>query len=244
VVARAAPPKVTPPPDPEQAEEREWARIVNSSIPDDFDAFIRSHQDSSHIDQARTRAAELRANSARQAEQAAWDRVDRNRRDQLAEFLSRYSSGAHAPEARADMAEIDRKATEALNAQRLRDSETKRAADEQARRTADEQAVFRALKDLEGAYNNKNLAAVRGLWSEAPVNMLSVTFKEAKDLKFELQPSGQATISGNSASIVCTRVNTYRAKGDNGPIQKHSEQVRVTLTREASTWLIRSIVVQ
>ena len=132
---------------------------------------------------------------------------------------------------------------EALNAQRLRDLEAKHAADEQARRAAEEQTILRALKDLEGAYNSKDLASVRKLWSEAP-SMLGGVFKEAKDFKFELQPSGQATISGNSATIVCTRVTNYRAKGDSGPIQRRTEPVKVTLSREASTWVIRSIVGQ
>jgi hypothetical protein len=238
--------KGNPPTDPNQAEAQEWARIANSTNPDDFDAFIRSHQDSSHAEQARTRAAALRqqqqASSARQAEQAAWDRVDPNRKDQLMEYLSRYSSGAHAQEARTGIAEIDRKAAEA--AQRLKEQEAKRAADERGRRAAEEQSILKALKDLEAAYNNKDLASVQRLWSEAPKSTLGTVFKEAKDLKYELQPSGQTTISGNSASVVCTRVTNYRAKGDNGPIQKRTEQVRVTLTREASTWLIRSIVVQ
>jgi hypothetical protein len=227
------------PPDPKQLEAQEWTQIANSAKPEDFDSYIRNHPGGAHLEQARIRAAELRqqmrAGAAQQVDQSAWERVDPRNREQLQDYLSRFPSGSHVQEARARIADADRQAAEALAAQRLREQKDQ----EQAKRAGDEQAITKVVRDFEAAYNQKDLAELQKLWSGIPVATFRRQFREAKDLKFQLQLIGQPTLNGNSAMALCTRSLNYKAQS--GGVFTNSERVKLTLTREGSGWVIRSI---
>jgi hypothetical protein len=192
------------------------------------------------MEQARTRAAELRqaaqANAARQVEQTAWSKIDQNNREQLLNYVSRFSTGIHAQEARARVGELDREAAENLLAQRRKEQKDA----EQARISADEHAVVKVLREFEAAYNRMDLATLQQLWAGVPVNDYRRQFRDAKSLKFQLQLIGKPVVSDNSATATCSRTLTYQARsGDPGT---HAERVKVTLTRESTGWQIRSMV--
>jgi hypothetical protein len=231
--------KVAPSPEPKQLEAQEWAQIVNRTNPDDFDSFVRNHPGSAHLEQARSRAAELRqqaqVRAIQQTEQAAWDKADKNNREQLQEYLSRFSGGTHAPEARAKLDEIDRHTAEALVSQRLREQKDQ----EQATRAADEQAILSVLKEFEAAYNRKDLPSLQRLWSGVPVSRYRQQFKEARDLEFRLEIIGTPIVNGNGATVLCTRIQSFRGQVDG--LQTVRERVTLTLIREEAGWLIRSI---
>ena len=231
--------KPAPPPEPKQLDAQEWAQVVNRMNPDDFDSFIRNHPGSAHLEQARSRAAELRqqaqARALQQAEQAAWDRFDKNNREQLQEYLSHFPAGAHAQEAHARIDEIERRTAEVLATQRLREQKDQ----EQAKRAADEQAIVNVLKEFEAAYNRKDLPSLQRLWSAVPVARYRQQFRDSRDLQFRLEIAGSPAVNGNLATAICTRTQSYR--GQVGDLQTHTERVKLTLSREASGWLIRSI---
>jgi len=237
-VAMAKAPK-TALPDPRQIEAQEWAQVAGSSNPEDFETFLRNHPSGPHAEQARTRAGDLRqaaqANTARQAEQTAWSRVDPNNREQLQNHLSHYPSGVHAQEARARIVELERQAADAAAAQRVK--EQKEA--EQARAASEEQAIATVLRDFEAAYNRRDLAGIQRIWEEVPAAAYRQQFREAADLSFQLSRIGPAEVNGNSATVGCMRTLTYR--GRSGGPQTHSERVSVLLMREGSGWRIRSI---
>ena len=231
-----------PPSDPKQIDSQEWAQIASSVNPDDFDAFIRTHPSSAHLEQARTRAADLRqqmrnraAQQAQQAEQTAWDKVDQNSREQLQDYLSRFSSGAHAQQGRARIAELDRQAADALAAQRLKEQRDQ----EQARRNADLQAIGKLLADFEAAYNRKDLATMQRLWTGIQADTYRKLFKDAKDLKFELQLMGQPEVNGNSGTARCRRTLNFHPQ--TGAMQVSTDRVTLHLSKDGSGWLIRSI---
>jgi hypothetical protein len=236
--------KPLPAPDPKQIETQEWDQIANSTNPDDFERFARNHPAGTHQEQARNRAAELRqqlqATAARQLEQSSWDRVDKNNKEQLQEYLSRFPGGAHAQDARARIAEldrqaVDRQAADALAAQRLKETKDR----ERAKAANDEQAIIRVLKEFESAYNRRDLASLQRLWNGVSAATYRQQFHEAKELSFQLQANGQPVVSGDTATTICTRTLTYR--GQSGGPQTHSERVKVTLNREGSGWVIRSV---
>jgi serine/threonine-protein kinase len=239
--ALPSPPAPTSPPapDPRQVEAQEWDQIANSTNPEDFDRFLRNHPNGAHQEQARNRATELRqqsqANAARHLEQASWDRVDKNNKEQLQEYLSRFPASGHAQDARLRIADMDRQAVEALAAQRLKEAKDR----EQAKAASDEQGIRRVLKEFESAYNRRDLITLQQIWNTVSVATYRQQFREAKDLNFQLQLAGQPAVTGDSATAICTRTLTYR--GQSGASQTHSEQVKVTLNREGSGWLIRSI---
>jgi hypothetical protein len=240
-MARLAKP-APPPPDPKLIDAQEWATVANSSDPEEFEAFIRNHPSGAHLDQARARAADLRqqvrARAAQQAEQSAWEKVDQNNREQLQDYVSRFPSGAHAQQSRARMAEIDRQAAEALANQRLREQQAQKD-QESAKRAADMQAIGKLLADFDAAYNHRNLAGLQKMWPGVPVNAYRKQFRDAKDLKFQLQLVGQPEVSGNSGTALCVRTLNYR--GQAGGLYTQSERVKLHLAKEGSGWLIRSI---
>jgi predicted Zn-dependent protease len=228
------------PPDPKQIEAKDWEQIATSTNPDDFDRFLRNHPGGAHQEQARNRAADLRklseANAARQSEQASWEKLDPNNKEQLQEYLSRFPAGAHAQDAGARIAELDRQAAEILIAAQ-RQRELKEL--ERVKSAADEQAVVKVLQNFDAAYNRRDIAALKKLWDGVPVSAYRQQFREAQDLAFHLEILGQPVVTGNSATAICTRTLIYR--GQSGGDQTHSERVKVTLSRERSGWVIRSI---
>jgi hypothetical protein len=230
---------VAPSPDAKQVEAQEWVRLSSSTNPDEFDEFIRNHPRSAYVEQARTRAGELRiraqANTTRQIEQAAWDRVDQNSKEQLQNYLSGFPAGAHAQNARSRIAELERSAANILAAQRQRDQKDQ----EQAKSVSDLQAILKVLRDFTTAYNGRDLETLQKLWSGVPIAAYRQQFREARDLQFQLQSTSPPVVNGNTAMAICTRTLTYR--GQSGGSQTHSEKVLVTLSRDASGWVIRSI---
>jgi hypothetical protein len=46
-------------------------------------------------------------------------------------------------------------------------------------------------------------------------------------------------MNGNGATVICTRTQSFRGQVDG--LHTVSERVKITLSREASGWLIRSI---
>ena len=237
-------PAAPPTPDPKQVDAQEWAQIAASSDPEEFDAFVRSHPSNSHVEQARARAAELRqqmrTRAAEQAEQSAWEKVDQNNREQLQDYLSRFPSGAHVQQSRARIAEIDRQAAETLATQRLK--EQKESKDREAAKTAaDAQAISKVIAEFAAAYNRRDLGALQRLWAGVPAARYRDQFRDAKELRFQLQLLGQPEVTGNSGTALCTRTLNYRGQG--GGLQSNSERVKIHLAREAAGWVIRSIEV-
>ena len=240
-VAMAKVVKGPPPPDPKRVEAQDWAQIANSTNPDDFDGFVRNHPGGEHVGAARTRAAELRqqaqTNAARQAEQAAWDKVDKSNKGQLQDYLSHFSAGPHAQEANTRIADLGRQAsaaTAAAAAQRAKEQELAKAA-------ADRAAVVKVLKDFEAAYNRKDLASLQGLWTGLRFRV-SPAIQRGQGPAFQLQPTATPVVTGDTATAICTRTLKYR--GQSGPSRTYSERVRVTLGRTAAGWLINSIKVE
>jgi len=238
-LAMSKPAKLPPPQEPKQLDAQDWSQIVSRTNPDDFDNFIRNHPGSAHLEQARSRAAELRQQAqsrvAQQTEQAAWDNTDKNSRDHLQDYLSRFPAGAHVQQVRSRIDEIDRHAAEALASQRLREQKDQ----EQVKRAADEQAIVKLLKDFEAAYNRKDLPSLQKLWNGVPVATYRNQFRDSKDLQFRLEVAAPPVMNGNGAIVICTRTQSFRGQVDG--LQTVSKRVKLTLSREASGWLIRSI---
>ena len=202
----APPPK--PAPDPRAIEAEDWERIRNSTNPDAIDDFLRKHADGAHAEEARAKVAQLRRQQqeekARQAEQAAWDAVDKTKKAALTDFVSRFGNGAHAQEARGLITGIDseeaKKQADALAAARAKE-QTDRAA-------ADEQAIVRTLKAYEDAYNAMKLDALRSVWTDMPkstADAINSQFRVARSVTFRLQPNARAVVNGNSATITSAR---------------------------------------
>jgi hypothetical protein len=246
-LAMAAVVKAPPPPDPKQIDAQDWDRVRNSNNVDNLEEYVRKHPDGVHLDEARAAVARLhqeaQASAARQAEQSAWDATDKNNKAALQAFLSRYGNGAHAQDAHGLVSGIEkREADELAAAQRAKDLRA-REQDQAKQAAAEQQAIGRVLTAYADAYNQMDLRALQGIWSSMPKAVADGTrnqFRDARSVTYQMTPTGQATISGNSATITCTRVLRLVTKGGDR-LPPVNERVRVTLTRSASGWGISSI---
>jgi hypothetical protein len=233
-------------PDPKQLESQDWERIAKTDSVDQLEDFIRKHPGGAHVEEARAREAQIRqraqANGAILAEQTAWNATDKTKKSALQDFLSRYGDGAHAQEAGALIAGIDKQEADARAAaqQRAREQNAKVAAD---RALVDEQGIDRTLAAFEAAYNRKDLRGLAGIWSSMPRGTSEKTaeqFRLAKTLVYQLQPSGKPVLTGDTASVDCTRILNLTTRDGLRP-PPVSERVRVNLSRAPSGWLIQSI---
>jgi hypothetical protein len=244
IIQPPPPPPAAERPDPKQIEAQDWNRVRGSSNPDELEDFVRKHPGGAHLDEARELITKLRqqaqADAARQAEQTAWDAVDKSKKAALQDFLSRYGGGAHAQEARAVVNEIDKREADAIAAQRASEVKTQ----EQGNRSqADTQAITQALTAFESAYNSKDVRALKAVWPSMPKNTgdeLGAQFRYAKSLAFRLRQSGAPIVAGDTATVPCTRALEMVAR-DGQKVSSGDEHVRVTLERAGSAWTIRSI---
>jgi hypothetical protein len=179
------------------------------------------------------------AAAARQADQAAWDATDKNRRASLQDYLSRYPNGPHAQDARSSIAGIDKQEADALLVnQRVKEQKDK---DQEAanRQATEHQAITQTISDFEGAYNRRDLKSLQALYSGLQKSV-GDQFKDARTLSFQLRPMGQPVVSGDSATVTCTRTLdvTFKTIPRQPPV---SERVLVTLVRAGAKWVIRAI---
>jgi serine/threonine-protein kinase len=240
--------RIVKPPDPAQLEAQEWQRISATDSIDQLEDFIRRHPGGAHAEEARAREGQLRqqqqANTARAAEQAAWNNTDKSKKAALQDFLSRYGSGSHASEARGLIAAIEKQeAADALAVQRSKELEEKEKKEQLNRKAGDEQSITQILSEFEAAYNRKDLVGLETIWNPMPGNTASIIgeqFRIARTITFQLRPLASPVVSGDSASVDCTRtLNLVARDGQKPPAV--SERVRVSLGRTRSGWAIKEI---
>lgn len=96
--------------------------------------------------------------------------------------------------------------------------------------------ILATLRSLEQAYSIKDANAVCGIWPKCPRKTFEQVFKSAQSASLSLHPIEAASISGDSASIVCTR-RTVTVYG--GAQQKVDEQkVTIHLRKQNENWRI------
>ena len=147
-------------------------RSTNST--EDIDDFRRKHPGGAHAEAARARANQLSQqtqanaiNAAKQAEQGAWQAVDTSKKAALQDCLSRVGSGAHAPEARRVIAEIEKREADAIAAA-LRAKELKDKEKAPDRGSDDREAINRTLTAYQDAYNQMDLEKLSKVWPSMP----------------------------------------------------------------------------
>jgi hypothetical protein len=233
-------------PDPRQVEDQDWEKVRASNSVDELDDFIRKHTGGAHTEGARARVAQLRQQiqleAARQAEQNAWDSLDKTRKAALQDFTTRFSNGSHQQEARALIAELEKREADALSAARAAAAEQQKR-DELKGSLADQQAIVRTLGQYESAYNAKNLKALQDVWRDMPKSVsdpLAAQFRYARGLAFQIKPTAAPVVNGNSATVTCTR-SLDLTTTDGQKVNSGNERVRVTLEKTGQSWAIQSI---
>ncbi len=246
--------KIEKAPDPIQLEARDWERVRNTTNADDVQAFLRNHPNGAHANEARALADRLGKQAAdttaRRAEQAAWDRLEKSDKAALQAFLNRYGNGPHAADARQRLDQFEAQEKDAAARAREQQSEQQRLAEqqrqaeqqrlaEQAKRAADIASIQQTLAAYESAYNNKNLGGMQAAWPSMPkldIKRMREMFKDIKSFTFQLQPTQQPQISGDSATVTCVRRVESKQIPSTG-----DDRVRITLSRAGAGWIIRSI---
>ncbi|MGH9667569.1 MAG: PEGA domain-containing protein, partial [Bryobacteraceae bacterium] len=234
------------PPTAAQLEAQDWEQVRSSTDLAAIDDFLRKHPGGAHAEEAKARDAQLRqqsqAGAARRADQNAWDAADKSKKSSLQDYLARFGSGSHAQEARALIIQIEKQDADALAAQRAQQQKEKDRAQAQLH-SLDNEAVLQAVSAFEAAYNRLNLKALQSVWPGMPKNTADSfrdQFRYTKTLRFQIRPSGQPVVSGDSATVNCARTLDLTTK-DGQHAGVADERVRVTLNRAGSGWVIRAI---
>jgi serine/threonine-protein kinase len=216
------PPTTTPTQGPSEADE--WVRISSSPNRSDIEGFIRKYPNSSHLAELQSRLTQIkREEDARQAEQA-WQGTDKTNADALRNYLTSYPNGPHAGDARSGLAAL---------AQPPQPPPSKPV--------DDSKAVLSALQNFQTAYNQHDVSTLSQLWRDSRSLAATVNeFKVAKVSQLQLSCSPSPSMSGSTATVSCTRTKVFQFKGG-GKEERNSDNVEVTLDKENSAWVIRSI---
>ncbi|HET9406176.1 MAG TPA: protein kinase [Candidatus Sulfotelmatobacter sp.] len=101
----------------------------------------------------------------------------------------------------------------------------------------DSDMILSALGRLEQAYSDKNANEVCAIWRNCPRGLDGI-FKQVTSVSIKFQPSGPVNISGDTATLACTRTSVTVYKEGPKPV---SSRVTVRLHRQANGWEIESI---
>ncbi len=131
-------------------------------------------------------------------------------------FLSRYPNSPMADQARDRLSEL--------------------------RLTSDRKGVMQTLKRYADAYQHKNTDELQTIWPDLAKpdrKKIADSFKSAASIQIELKPSGDPTISGDTATVSCERSLLYTFSG--GEQKTFADHVTIRLRKKAGTWLIEDV---
>jgi len=147
------------------------------------------------------------------ADQKDWPGVDKNKEKDLQAFIQRYPESPLANAAR----------------DRVR----------QLQASSDRSGVLSALGRYSDAYQHRNTDELEAVWPsliKQDRKKISDSFKNAVAIQMKLRPTGDPSVSGDSAVVTCERDLIYTFAGG---IQKtFSGEVTIRLRKKAGVWLI------
>jgi hypothetical protein len=118
-----------------------------------------------------------------------------------------------------------------------------RAKDQADRSSSERQAILNTISQFEAAFNRRDLAALRSIWTGMPKAAGEVyrnEFRDTRSLEFRLTPVGPPDVNHDQATVICTRTQNFVAKNGAHP-PPTSDRVRVALVRVGSQWNISAI---
>jgi Protein kinase domain/PEGA domain len=125
---------VPPPPSTPDHEMQDWNQIKDSKDITQFEAFIKNHPNSPHVEEAQ-----------RKIEEMDWQTLSKDAVG-LRNFLSRHPNGAHVGDARSQLAVLEK------------------AQEDQVRLDAEKKAVREVLQEYSQAFRNKDANALRKIF--------------------------------------------------------------------------------
>jgi serine/threonine protein kinase len=201
-------PAPPPKPDPRVLEAQAWEQVRNSRDIAALEDFRRKHPGSDFAEQA-----------ARRIEQVEWEAVNKQDAAALRTFAQKHPGGALAQQALAEAAKV-----------------------EQAHKAGVErQAIQQLLSRYESAYQTRDADALEAVWPSIPPRTLAsirTTFRNARSISLDLNPAGEANISGDTATLVCRR--TLQQSFGDKPLQ-NQDTITLKLRRQGVSWVIESI---
>ncbi len=223
---------------PVDTEAQDWARVSSSPRIDDLQDYIRKHPGGAHERDAQSRIDQLRQADTARKEQADWDGIDKNNKAALQDYLARHAGSSHAQDARTLLDTIQKREAADAAAAAERARQEKLAEQEKAGKSADVQAIQQVLSEFEVAYNNKDPKAMASVYNPLPAGLAS-ELKQYKSVSFQIRATEPPVVTGDSATVVCTRSLSVVAGG--GHYSQPAERVRVTLAKAGTRWTIREI---
>ncbi|HEY3738802.1 MAG TPA: protein kinase [Bryobacteraceae bacterium] len=231
------------PPKPVDPAEQAWEGVRNSNDPAALESYNQKFPSSPHKDEAQTRIESLiwsrtgptdaqalkaylsRFPSGPHAKEAAthlddiaWNAVDKNSASALRDFTNQNPNSAHLPEARSTITQLEKKAQE--------DADKAKASAQSKLDAGQQQAIRTTISEFNAAFQHRNQRELRQIWANPMKDLVDAA---GAGSEVTLEPSGPATINGDSGSLICTYTITVRGKAN-------SASVRVSLRKAGDRW--------
>jgi hypothetical protein len=113
---------------------------------------------------------------------------------------------------------------------------------ERAQRAEDVRAIQQALRLYQGAMENKDIVALKGVWpgmSSQKEQESRQVFKDSRSIRVELEPLGEPRFSEASAVVSCRKIQ--RVVFSNGQKFDPRFDSKFTLRKRSGGWFIESI---
>jgi serine/threonine-protein kinase len=203
-------------PSAETLEAGEWAAARAGRDPAAIQAFLQKHPESARRQEAQQLLTQLE-----------WDGLDRNDRSALDRFAARHRGTPLAQQAAAEIARLDRESAASAS----------KAAEQKL--AADRNEISSVFATYSTAFEKKDLALLKTVWPNLPESNLSQAFHGKGEIHSQLRPLAAPELSGNQASVRCTRVTQQVTQFGR---QKPFEETRtVRLRRDNGRWVIYAI---
>jgi eukaryotic-like serine/threonine-protein kinase len=150
----------------------------------------------------------------------------------LQAFLRKYPAGKHTEQAKEKLDKLDKLASS-------KGGGSTGTGTKNSSNLTDSGMISDTLGQLERAYSSKNVSDVCGIWPGCTRKDIEKVFKEAVAVSIKFQPSAPPEISGELASVVCSRARVTTYKGS--PPLTGNDTVTIHLRKQNGKWRIDSI---
>jgi eukaryotic-like serine/threonine-protein kinase len=200
----------------EEIEAGEWAVARGARDPAAIQAFLQKHPETARRQEAQQLLAQLE-----------WESLDRSDRAALERFAGRHRGTPLAQQAASEIVRLEHDAAVAAT----------RTADQKI--AADRDEISKVLALYATAFEKKDLALLKTVWTTLPEASLAQAFRGKGVIRSQLRPLAPAEITGDRATVRCTRITEQVTQFGR---QKPVEETRtVRLRRESGRWVIYGI---
>ena len=226
-------------PSAEMLDAQDWKQALSANDPKQFEQYLAKHPGGPHAAEGESRLEDL-----------VWAQTSRGDVAALKAYVSRFRNTRHSEEASRLMEDISWSKVDKQNPKALRDflsqypnsthsSEIQSDLDRLARQEGENKSIQDALQSFNAAFEHQQRRELKEIWPTAPEPYLEALRQPGgSKVVMTLQPTGDPTISGETAFVLCNVISRTTKPGGTTSNQK---VVKVQLRRSGARWVISGL---